>query len=271
MVSELPSGTVTFLFTDVEGSTRLWEEHPEAMQSALSRHDELVRGAIESYAGRVVKTTGDGFHAAFATARDALDAALVAQLALTDESWPGTGPIRVRMGIHTGEAQHRDGDYYGPALNRAARIMSVGNATEQLLRDALPDGCALWSLGVVRLRGMDRPEMLFQVTHPGLRLEFPALVSVDANAGNLPAQLTSFVGRVAELAELARMIDETRLSLNGVGGCGKTRLALELADRVADRYAGGAWLVELRPSRTATKCPRWWRPRSANVSSVGTS
>ena len=126
-MAELPSGTVTFLFTDLEGSTRLWEEYPDAMQGALARHDELLRAAIDAHDGHVVKTTGDGFHAVFASARDALDAAIAAQCALGAEPWEVTGPLRVRMGVHTGEGEQRDGDYYGPALNRAARIMSAGH------------------------------------------------------------------------------------------------------------------------------------------------
>ncbi len=132
-MAELPSGTVTFLFTDLEGSTRLWEEYPDAMRDALARHDELLREAIEGHGGQVVKTTGDGFHAAFATARDALDAALAAQLALTAEPWASTGRLRARMGVHTGEAQRREGDYYGTALNRAARIMSAGHGDQIVL------------------------------------------------------------------------------------------------------------------------------------------
>src|SRR5262245_16479229 len=124
---ELPTGTVTFLFTDLEGSTRLWEEHPGAMQDALARHDAILRDAIESHRGHIVKTTGDGAHAAFKTASDAVDAAIAAQLALQRDEWTATGPLRVRMGIHTGAAEVRDGDYYGTALNRAARIMSVAH------------------------------------------------------------------------------------------------------------------------------------------------
>ena len=122
-----PSGTVSFLFTDVEGSTRLWQEHPDTMQGAMARHDEIVRGAIEAHHGHVVKTTGDGFHAAFATARDALLGAVDAMRAIEKEAWDEVGPLRVRMGLHTGEATQRDGDYYGPSLNRAARLMSAAN------------------------------------------------------------------------------------------------------------------------------------------------
>ena len=164
-VSQLPSGTVTFLFTDIEGSTRLWEKHPGTMRAALARHDEVLRSAIEASSGQVVKTTGDGFHAAFATATDAVEAAVAAQLALVAEVWAETGSLRVRMGIHTGEAQHREGDYYGPAVNRAARIMRVGHggqvlvsgATAELLRDTLPAGGDLVDLGSHRLRDLDRP------------------------------------------------------------------------------------------------------------------
>ncbi len=135
-MSELPSGTVTFLFTDLVSSTRLWEEQPDEMQRALARHDAVIRDAIETHRGHVVKTRGDGFHAAFSTARDAIDAAVAAQLALAAEPWGVTGPLLARIGIHTGEAQYRDGDYYGTALNRAARIMSVANGGQVLVSRA---------------------------------------------------------------------------------------------------------------------------------------
>src|SRR6202011_3054552 len=131
-MSGLPSGMVTFLFTDLEGSTRLWEQHPDAMRPALARHDALLRGAVEEHAGLVVKTTGDGLHAVFVTTRDALDAALAAQRALAAEEWGATGPLRVRMGLHTGDAEARDGDYYGPSTNRAARVMAAAHG-EQLV------------------------------------------------------------------------------------------------------------------------------------------
>jgi class 3 adenylate cyclase len=159
-VAELPSGTVTFLFTDLEGSTRLWEEHPDAMQEALGCHDEIVRDAIETHGGSVVKTTGDGFHAAFATANEGLAAAVAAQVALGGQEWGVVGPLRVRMGLHTGAATWRDGDYFGTALNRAARLMAVAHggqvvvslATEELLRDTVPEECGfvdLVSIGCV--------------------------------------------------------------------------------------------------------------------------
>src|SRR6185436_14448741 len=172
-MSELPTGTVTFLFTDLEGSTRLWQEHPEAMKPALARHDEILREAIESHDGHVVKTTGDGFHAAFAAAHDAIDASVAAQVALTNEPWSETGPLLVRMGIHSGPAELRDGDYYGTAVNRAARVMSaahggqilVSHATTELLIDGRVE---LVDLGEHALRDLGRRERIFQVLHPQL-------------------------------------------------------------------------------------------------------
>jgi len=249
---ELPTGTVTFLFTDLEGSTRLWEEHPEAMRAALARHDEILRNAVEKREGVVVKTTGDGIHAAFATAHDAVAAALGAQEALAAEDWTLPTPLRVRMGVHSGESEYRDGDYYGTAPNRAARLMSVANggqvlvslATSELVHDALPAGVTLVDLGEHRLRDLSRPERVFQAGAG----EFPPLRSLDAFPGNLPAQVTSFVGRDADLAEIAAAFDECRvLTLTGVGGVGKTRLALQVAAERLPRYPDGAWLVELGP------------------------
>ena len=208
-MAELPSGTVTFLFTDLEGSTRLWQEHPEAMQAALARHDEVLRAAIEGHAGYVVKTTGDGFHAAFAAAHDARACGGGGPACATAERWEATGPLPVRMGIHTGPAELRDGDYYGTAVNRAARLMSAGHggqivvslATEELVQES---GVELLDLGEHVLRDLARPERVFQVVHPGLRREFPRLSSLDAFPGNLPAQVTSFVGRDARPRDYRR-------------------------------------------------------------------
>ena len=161
-MAELPTGTVTFLFTDLEGSTRLWEEHPSAMRAALARHDEILRGAVEAQGGVVVKSTGDGLHAAFASAEGALLAAAAGQVGLAAERFGDTGRLRVRMGIHTGASEVRNGDYFGPALNRAARLMSVASggqvvvshATEELVGDALPEGLTLGDLGEHRLRDL---------------------------------------------------------------------------------------------------------------------
>jgi predicted ATPase/class 3 adenylate cyclase len=242
---------VTFLFTDLEGSTRLWEEHPEAMKPALARHDEILREEIESHRGYVVKTTGDGFHAAFAAAHDAIDAAVAAQLTLGAEQWDTTGHLPVRMGIHSGPAEARDGDYYGTAVNRAARLMAAAHggqivvslATEELVQD---HGVELLDLGEHALRDLTRPERVFQVVHPDLPREFARLGSLDAFPGNLPAQLTSFVGRDAELVAVAGALDTARLvTLTGVGGVGKTRLSLQVAAEVLPRFAHGAWFCEL--------------------------
>ncbi len=187
-MNELPSGTVTFLFTDIEGSTRLWEAHPDAMRHALARHDAMVREAIEAHGGYVVKTTGDGFHAAFETASDAIEAAVGGQLALAAESWVETGALRVRMGVHYCEAQHRDGDYFGSEVNRAARLMSVAHggqvvvssAARELVRDS---DIELVDLGEHRLRDLTVPERVYEVRAPGLMVGFPPLRSVDAFPG----------------------------------------------------------------------------------------
>ncbi len=253
-MSELPTGTVTFLFTDLEGSTRLWEEHPEAMKSALARHDEILRDAIATHDGHVVKMTGDGAHAAFRDAPSALLAARAAQVALAAEGWGSTGPLRVRIGLHTGPAEARDGDYFGTAVNRAARLMSAAHGgqvvvsltTEELLRDAMPEGCELSDLGEHRLRDLARGERVFQLCADGLVAEFPPLRSLDAFAGNLPTQLTSFVGRQEELETVASMVRDARLvTLTGVGGVGKTRLALQAAAEVLPEFPDGAWFCEL--------------------------
>jgi predicted ATPase/class 3 adenylate cyclase len=257
-MSELPSGTVTFLFTDLEGSTRLWEEHPVAMRDALARHDVIVRDAVESHGGRVVKGGGDGGLCVFGAVGDALHAAVAAQVVLSEEPWGATGPLRVRIGIHTGEAQCRDGDYFGPVLNRAARLMAVAHggqivcsqATADLARDVLADDVKLIDLGEHRLRDLSRPERVFQVDAPGLGSDFSALASLDAFPGNLPLQVSSFIGRDTELEQTASALDDARIvTLTGVGGVGKTRLAYQVAAEVLPRFREGAWLVELAAVR----------------------
>ena len=255
-MAELPSGTVTFLFTDLEGSTRLWEEQRDAMQSALARHDAVLRSAVESHGGQVVKTTGDGLHAVFATAPDATAAAVDAQQQLLGEVWPLPEPLRVRMGLHTGHAEMRDGDYYGPAVNRAARVAAaahggqivMSHATEELVRDALPRECDLVDLGEHRLRDLSRPERIFQVAAAGLPGEFAALRTLDAFPTNLQLQMTSFVGRGRELVEVTQAFDDARVvTLTGVGGVGKTRLAVEVGAELLPRFGDGVWLCELGP------------------------
>ena len=248
---ELPSGTVTFLFTDLEGSTRLWQEHPEAMQVASARHDDLVRALIEAHDGYVVKTTGDGFHAAFGAAHDAVHAAVAAQGALSTEAWGEIGPLVVRMGVHTGPAEIRDGDYYGTAVNRAARLMSVAHGgqivvsltTKELVQDR---GVELVDLGEHHLRDLARVDRVYQVVADGLPNEFPRLRSLEAFAGNLPLPTTSFVGRDVELAVVDTSLQSARLvTLTGVGGVGKTRLSLQVAAHALPRFPDGAWFCEL--------------------------
>jgi predicted ATPase/class 3 adenylate cyclase len=254
MTLAAPSGTVTFLFTDLEGSTRLWEEQPEAMRDALQRHDELLTGAVDAHGGYLVKTTGDGIHAAFATADAAVAAAVAGQRSLLDEDWGETGPLKVRMGLHTGAAELREGDYYGPAVNRAARLMAaahggqivLSNATEELVRDDLPPSVSLEDLGEHRLKDLGRTEHVFQVNAPGLPTLFAELQSLDAYRTNLPVQLTSFVGRDADVETVRELVEGHRIvTLTGPGGVGKTRLAISVAAESIDRFADGTWLVEL--------------------------
>jgi predicted ATPase/class 3 adenylate cyclase len=253
-----PSGTVTLLFTDIEGSTRLWETQPDAMAVALGRHDVLMRGSIEGAGGFVFKTVGDAFCAAFSTAGDALAAATAAQRALAAERWPEPVVVRVRMGLHTGACEERDGDYFGPAVNRAARLAAVAHggqtlisrSTADLVQDSLPDGVALRDLGEHRLKDLGRPEWVFQVDGAGLGHQFPPLRSLDnpALAHNLPAQSASFVGRDHELVEVRVLVEASRLvTLTGAGGSGKTRLALQVAAELLDGSGDGVWLVELAP------------------------
>ena len=254
----IPSGTVTFLFTDIEGSTRLWEHHPEGMRVALARHDELLRQAIEDNNGYVFKTVGDAFCAAFATAPDALAAALASHLLLLKEKWEETGSLRVRIALHTGEAQERDGDYFGQTLNRVARLQSTGygqqtllsQTTYDLVRDSLLPQVTLQDMGTHRLKDLQRPEQVFQLNHPDLPDTFPPLKSLDNPdlPNNLPQQVTSFIGREKEIETVKTLLDKTRLlTLTGSGGAGKTRLSLQVAADVLENYPDGAWLVELAP------------------------
>ena len=250
-----PTGTVTFLFTDLQGSTRLWEEQRDVMHDALARHDAILRGAVSSCGGYVVKGTGDGVHAVFATPSGALDAAVAAQLALSAEPWPELAELRVRMGVHTGEAEHRGGDYYGPTVNRAARLMSVAHGsqilvshtTEQLTHDHLPAGVDLTDLGEHQLRDLPTAR-IFQVVHGDLPARFPPLPTADGTRAVLPVPTTSFRGRHRELAALDHLSERPgTVTLVGPGGVGKTRLALEHAARVSHRYRDGARFIDLVP------------------------
>ncbi|MDX1438070.1 MAG: adenylate/guanylate cyclase domain-containing protein, partial [Anaerolineales bacterium] len=234
-----PTGTLTFLFTDLEGSTRLWERHPNSMKTALARHDALLRISVENNEGLIVKTTGDGLHAVFSSASHAANAALQAQQDLDQEAWPkNIGVIRVRMGLHTGESHLREGDYYGTTVNRAARIMSAGHGgqvplsgtTASLIQDSLPPDCSLMDLGQHTLKDLSRSGNIFQLCHPDLQAEFPPIKSLAAFGNNLPLQLTSFIGREAQMIRIHELLAETRLlTLAGPGGTGKTRLMLQAA------------------------------------------
>ncbi len=251
---ELPSGTVTFLFTDIEGSTALWEADPVAMLDAQKRVERLIADAVAARSGKVFKTTGDGSLAAFQATPDALAAALTAQRRLL--AAPGTRPepLRVRMAIHTGIAFPEDGDYLGPPLNRCARFLGaahggqivVSTTAAELATGALPPGTDLADLGAYRLRGLPAPERLFELTHPDLGAGHPPLNAPAVEQTNLPAGLSSFVGREKELAEVTDLLQQNRLvTLIGAGGAGKTRLAFEVGARLADQYRDGVWVAEL--------------------------
>jgi predicted ATPase/class 3 adenylate cyclase len=259
-----PTGTITFLFTDIVGSTRLWEEQPAVMEVAVARHDELLRTAIESHDGYVFTTAGDGFAAAFSDPLDGLTAALAIQQLLGSESW-GVGDLVVRMGVHTGVAQERQGDYFGPAVNRTARIADAGHGgqvlvsqtTRALTADRLADGVELRSLGEHRLKDLGSPELLHQVVHSDLRFEFPPLRTLNAHVNNLPVEMTSFVGRHDELEEtMAHMRSSRLVTLTGVGGSGKTRLALHTAAEMIGGFPAGVWMVELAPVADGAEIPR---------------
>src|SRR4029453_4061781 len=254
-MAELPSGTVTFFFTDLESSTRLWEELPEAMADALARHDEILRDAVDAHEGVVLSRMGDGIAAAFASAPHAVAAAVEVQQLMATEPWTETGPLRARMGLHTDEGRMRaPGEYMNQPLDGGPRLLATAHGGQVLLSDAtagvtrgrLPESVELVDLGEHRLRDLAEPMRVFQLTHPDLPREFPAIRSLDALPGNLPAQLTSFVGREPELAGLGKALDEWRLvTLTGTGGVGKTRLALQVGGGGVPRFVAGAWLCEL--------------------------
>jgi class 3 adenylate cyclase len=250
----VPSGTVTFLFTDIEGSTRLWETASTLMGVALERHDTIVRGAIEEAGGYVFATGGDGFAAAFTRAGDGLAAALRAEEVLEAEAWPEDAPIKVRMAVHTGEVSERHGDYFGTPVNQVARLMALAHGG-QILCSAVTAGLVtgevpLLDLGEHRLRDLSAAQRVFQV---GER-RFPALRSVDAVPGNLPTMLTELVGRSDDIAGLVKLLEHDRLvTLTGVGGVGKTRLALAVAAATTAGFPDGCWLAELAPAGSAAE------------------
>ena len=257
---ESSAGAVTFLFTDIEGSTRLWDQAEAAMSRALAAHDGLLRKAIDAAGGRVFKTVGDAFCAAFPDPTGAAFAAIAAQRGLREIKLQGTANarLRVRMAIHTGVAESRDGDYFGPALNRVARVLALGHgdqvlvsaATCALLADRMPPGFSLQALGEFVLKDLSRAEAVSQLCHPDLPDRFPPLRGVEARRGkgNLPRPPTSFIGREAVLDRVLRLLDGSRcVTLVGSGGCGKTRVAIEAANRLRERLPDGAWFVDLAP------------------------
>ena len=248
------AGVTTLLFTDIEGSTRLWEQVPEPMGRALARHDALARIAVETHDGLLVKSTGDGIYAVFNDPVKALAAAVELQHALADPQETCGIKLAVRCGVHAGVVERRDDDFFGPTVNRAARIMSaahggqvlVSQAIATLVRDRLAHGFAFRDLGVARFRDLTNSEHVYQLLHPHLRTDFPSLRTLESTPNNLPQQLTSFVGRKRQLEEVQALLTNTRLlTLVGMGGIGKTRFSLQLSGSVLDRFPDGIWLVEL--------------------------
>ncbi|MGH3033658.1 MAG: ATP-binding protein [Gaiellaceae bacterium] len=255
-MSELPRGTVTLLFTDIEGSTRLLERLGDRYAETLADHRRLLRAAFEEGGGREVDTEGDAFFVAFARAKDAVAAAVAAQRALASHPWSDAQEVRVRMGIHTGEPTVTAEGYVGGDVHRGARICSAGHGgqvlvsqtTRDLLGDESPEGTALRDLGDHRLKDLTKPQRLFQLVIPELPSDFPPLKTLEHFRHNLPIQLTSFVGREREIAQVKPLLTTTRLlTLTGVGGTGKTRLSLQVAAEVLESFPDGVWFVELAP------------------------
>ena len=275
-MTDLPSGTITYLFTDVEGSTPLWQRHPDEMKIVMARHDSLLTSTFEANGGTVVRPRGEGdsIFAVFLRASDAVGASCEAQQLLLRETWPTDISIRVRMAMHTGESELREHDYYGNAVNRCARLRSIAHggqiliseATAQLVRDDLSGEISLRGLGSHRLKDLQRPEQVFQLIHPDLPADFPALKSLDGHPHNLPAQLTSFIGREDEIDEVNGLLATARLvTLAGAGGSGKTRLAQEIGASVIEDYPDGVWFIGL----AALSDPNMVRSHVAATFNVG--
>src|SRR3984893_15313070 len=256
LLTELPSGTLTFLISDIEASTRAWDQHPAEMHRALQIHDAIFGRAVAKNRGKLVELgrEGDSFLSVFTRASEAVACALAAQLELNAAEWPLENEVRVRIALHTGAAEVRDGHYIGSALYRCARLIATAHGGQTILFapphdlvvDSLPESVSLLDLGVHRLKDLSRPERVFQLVHPRLRADFPSLKSLDIKLTNLPVELTSFLGREPELAELKQLMTKSRLvTISGAGGLGKTRIALQLAAELIDTHPDGVWLVEL--------------------------
>lgn len=261
--SDLPSGTVTLMLTDIEGSTRLWTERPRAMFGAVGRHHALISEIAERRHGRLPRDQGEGdsIFAGFAHASDGLAAATDIQLAMLAEHSAPSPTLRIRIALHTGEVQVSDGNYYGPTVNRCARLRALAHGgqtllsgtTHELVLDELPDRVSFKDLGVHHLRDFPRPEHVWQIMHPDLPGEFPALRSDEGRADNLPVQLASFVGRTDEMQDITEILADMRLvTVTGAGGCGKTRLAVELGRRLTNEFNDGVHLVALAALRDAS-------------------
>lgn len=253
--ASVAQGLLTFVFTDIVGSTRLWERAPDAARQAVARHYELIESAVRAHRGAIFKTAGDACCCVFADASDAVRASVSIQRAFAAESWPReAGTLQIRVGIHTGDAIAQDGDYFGPTLNRVARLMAaahggqivVSSSTAETIGEALQAECSIVDLGAHRLKDLAEPQHVFQIMARGLAEAFPPLASVDSRPNNLPSQIAAFVGRREELSQLRELLAEDRLvTICGVGGIGKTRLALHAAAETIGAYADGSWIVRL--------------------------
>jgi predicted ATPase/class 3 adenylate cyclase len=274
----MPTGVISFLFTDVEGSTRLWEAHPDEMRDALEDHDAIARAAVERYDGYVFTTAGDAFAIAFRRPIDAVNAGVEIHQRLADHAWGDNVTVRVRMGLHVGEATERDGDYFGPTLNRAARISSaahggqfvISSLTKQLLgADATVD--SLIDLGEHYLKDLGAPERIWQVPVPGIVADHPELQTLSRQRTNLPQQATEFIGRDRDREAVASHLQASRVvTIHGLGGMGKTRLSLQVAADVFSNFVDGVWFVELAPTREPSAVP-FAVAETLGYSALGTS
>lgn len=262
----LPTGTITFLLTDIEGSTTRWETRQSEMSVAIERHDRLIEDIVGRHSGILLKTKGEGdsTFSVFARASDAVHAAMELQLAVSSEPWPEGAELRLRAAMHTGEVDLRDGDYFGPAVNRSARLRSTAHggqtlltqSTSELVLGHLPKGATLASLGSHRLKDLEEPEHIYQLNHSSLPSRFPSLRSLDYMPTNLPIQVTTFVGRDREMLELKELLPTTRiLTITGAGGAGKTRLAVQVAAELLDAFPNGVWFADFAPLVEARLVP----------------
>lgn len=280
--TSLPSGTLTFLFSDVEGSTRLWESYPNRMKRVMARHDELIENIVEIHQGSVVRPRGEGDSrfAVFNLATDAVMAAKDIQKQFLQEEWDIPERLRVRIALHTGQAERREGDYYGSAVNRCARLRSLAHGGQTLLTQAtygivnenLPSDISLRNLGVYNLKDLKQPERIFQVVSPGIPSEFPSLRAASRSIENMPVLLTSFIGRQREITEVELLLEANRLlTISGPGGAGKTRLALQVVSELSDRNESRGWFIDLAPLSETSFVPQYILNAVGIQEEIGTS